>query len=132
MQPFRVHPVAEQGMDHLERRKSQRFKAAYGAFAVLGPEKSKLGQIKDISMGGLAFKYLADEARSNTSGELDIVIRQNCFRVKSIPVQTVSDFELAKENVFSTVRLRQQGVKFGELTSDQALQLEFILKHHTS
>ena len=132
MQPSMVHPAAEQHMDHRERRKSQRFKAAYGAFAVLGPENSKLGQIKDISLDGLAFKYLADEARSNNAGELDIIIRQNCFCVKSIPVQTVSDFELARENIFSTVRLRQQGVKFGELTSDQTSQLEFILKHHTS
>jgi hypothetical protein len=127
-----AQPVAEPYMNHFERRKSKRFKAAYGAYAVLGPETSKLGQIKDISMKGLSFKYLADEARSNRAGELDIIIRQNCFCVKSIPIQTVSDFELAKENPFSTVRLRQQGIQFGELTSDQASQLEFILKHHTS
>jgi hypothetical protein len=119
-------------MNHFERRKNQRFRAAYGAYAVLGPESSKLGQIKDISMGGLAFKYLADEARSNGTDELDIIIRQNSFCIKSIPIQTVSDFELARENAFSTVRLRQQGVQFGELTSYQTSQLEFILKHHTS
>ena len=125
-------PAAEQHMNNFERRKNIRFKAAQGAYAVLGPETSKLGQIKDISMGGLAFKYLADEARSNGAGELDIIIRQNCLCVKNIPVQTVSDFELARENAFSTVRLRQQGVQFVELTSDQTSQLEFILKHHTS
>jgi hypothetical protein len=119
-------------MSHFERRKSKRFKAAYGAYAVVGPETSKLGQIKDISMNGLAFKYLADEARSNGTGELDIIVHPDRFCVKSIPIDTVSDFELAKENAFSTVRLRQQGVQFGELTSDQTSQLEFILKHHTS
>ena len=125
-------PDANQHMNSFERRKNKRFKAAQGAYAVLGPETSKLGQIKDISMGGLAFKYLADEARSHGAGELDIIIRQNCFCVKNIPIQTVSDFELAKENAFSTVRLRQQGVQFADLTPDQASQLEFILKHHTS
>ena len=120
-------------MNNSDRRKTKRFKASYGAYAVLGPETSKLGQIKDISMQGLAFKYLADEARPNGGGrELDIIIHQNRFCVKSIPIQTVSDFELAKENALSTVRLRQQGVQFGNLTSDQASQLEFILKHHTS
>ena len=119
-------------MTHFERRKHKRFKADYGAYAVLGPETSKLGQIKDISMGGLAFKYLADESRSNGTGELDIIIRQNSLCVKKIPIQTVSDFELARENAFSTVRLRQQGVQFDELTPDQTSQLEFLLKHHTS
>ena len=125
-------PAAEQHMNPFERRKNQRFKAAQGAYAVLGPVTSKLGQIEDISMGGLAFKYLADEARSNGAGELDIIVRQDCLCVKSIPIQTVSDFELAKESAFSTVRLRQQGVQFSKLTSDQTSQLEFFLKHHTS
>lgn len=127
-----VHPAAKQHMNHFERRKHKRFKATQGAYAVLGPEISKLGQIKDISMGGLAFKYLADEARPNGAGELDIIIRQNSFYVKEIPIQTVSDFELARENAFSTVRLRQQGVQFSKLTSDQTSQLELFLKHHTS
>jgi hypothetical protein len=127
-----LHPAAEQPMNPFERRKHKRYKAAQGAYAVLGPETSKLGQIKDISMGGLAFKYLADEARPNGAGELDIIIRQSSFCVKKIPIQTVSDFELARENAFSTVRLRQQGVQFGKLSSDQTSQLEFFLKHHTS
>jgi hypothetical protein len=83
-------------------------------------------------MGGLAFKYLADEARSNGAGKLDIIIHQSNLYVKNLPMQTVSDFELARENAFSTVRLRQQGVQFGNLTSDQTSQLEYILKHHTS
>ncbi len=119
-------------MSHFERRKHKRFKVAQGVYAVLGPENAKLGQIKDISMGGLAFKYLADEARPNGAGELDIIIHQNGLCLKKIPIQTVSDFELARENAFSTVRLKQQGVQFGKLTSDQMSQLEFILKHHTS
>ncbi len=127
-----MHPAAGQQMNQIERRKHKRFKAAQGAYAVLGPETSKLGQIKDISLGGLAFKYLADEARPNSAGELDIIIRQNSYCIRNIPIQTVSDVELARENAFSTIRLRQQGVQFGKLTSDQTSQLEFILKHHTS
>ena len=127
-----VHPAVVRYMNHFERRKHKRFKAAQGAYAVLGPATAKLGQIKNISMGGLAFKYLADEARPNGTGKLDIIIRQNGLRIKKIPIQTVSDFELARENAFSTVRLRQQGVQFGKLTSDQISQLEFILNNHTT
>ena len=115
-----------------ERRKFQRFKVAYGAYAVAGPEAAKLGQIKDISMGGLAFNYLADEARSQRCNELDIIIRQYSMRIEHLPVKTISDFELAQQNVFSTVKLRQLGVQFGELTPDQTSQLEHLLKTHTS
>lgn len=119
-------------MNNFERRKFKRFKAAQGSYAVLGPDITKIGQINNISMGGLAFRYLADEARSNGAKELDIIIRQNFLHVKNIPIESIFDLELARENAFSTVRLRQQGVQFGELTSDQTSKLEFILKHHAS
>jgi hypothetical protein len=119
-------------MPPTDRRKFQRFKVAYGAYAVAGPEAAKLGQIKDISMGGLAFNYLADEARSQSCNELDIIIRQYSMRIEHLPVKTISDFELAQKNVFSTVKLRQLGVQFGELTPDQTSQLEHLLKTHTS
>lgn len=127
-----VPSATGQLMNPFERRKYKRFKAAPGAYAVLGTEASKLGQIKDISMGGLAFKYLADEARADDADKLDIIIRQNSFYVKYIAIRTVSDFELARENAFSTVILRQQGVQFSGLTSEQRSQLEYFLKHYTS
>ena len=48
-------------------RKYQRFKAQDGAFALLWPYFSKRGQIIDISLGGLAFRYIASEEESNAS-----------------------------------------------------------------
>jgi len=119
-------------MPSAERRKFQRYSVACGAYAVAGPEAAKLGQIKDISMGGLAFNYLADEARTHRCNQLDIIIRQYNLRIEQLPVRTISDFELAPKNVFSTVKLRQLGVQFGELTPDQTSQLEHLLKTHTS
>jgi hypothetical protein len=124
--------AAGQKMNPFERRKYKRFKAAPGTYAVLGAEASKLGQIKDISMGGLAFRYLANEARADNADKLGIVIRRNSFYVNNISIRTVSDFELARENAFSTVIVRQQGVQFSELTPEQRSQLEYILKYHTS
>lgn len=118
-------------MHRVERRSHKRYEAAYGAFAVVGPQAARLGQIKDISMSGLAFKYLAEEARSNARHEMDIIIRQNGFHIQNLPIRIISDFELNKENAFSTVKLRQQGVQFGDLTPDQTSQLEYIVKNHT-
>jgi len=115
-----------------ERRKYRRYKVTADAYAVTGPEAAKLGQIKDISMGGLAFNYLADEGRSQSCDALDIITRQCSMRIEHLPVKTISDFELAPKNVFSTVKLRQLGVQFGELTPDQRSQLQHLLKTHTS
>lgn len=132
MCPPIVPSAAGKRMNPFERRKYKRYKAAPGAYAVLGTEASKLGQIKDISMGGLAFKYLANEARTDDADKLGIIIRRNNFYVNNIGIRTVSDFELAREYAFSTVILRQQGVQFCELTSEQRSKLDYILKYHTS
>jgi hypothetical protein len=115
----------------IERRREKRLKAAGGAYAVVGPHINKLGQIKDISRGGLAFKYLATEVKPDSSDVIDVFISKNDFYMQQIPVTTVSDFELKKEDPFSTVTLRQQSVQFGELTEDQSDQLKYLLQHHT-
>ena len=60
------------------------------------------------------------------------IIRQYGMRIEQLPVKTISDFELTQKNVFSTVKLRQLGVQFGELTPNQTSQLEHLLKTHTS
>ena len=63
---------------------------------------------------------------------MDIIIRQFGMRIENLPVKTISDFELTQKNVFSTVKLRQLGVQFGVLTTDQTSQLEHLLKTHTT
>ena len=51
----------------VERRKNKRYKAVEGAYAAISPNSHKLGQIIDISMGGLAFKYIdTNNGDSNT------------------------------------------------------------------
>ena len=42
----------------IERRRHKRYKAVEGAYAAISPHSHKLGQVIDISMGGLSFKYI--------------------------------------------------------------------------
>ena len=114
-----------------ERRKEKRYKVASGAYAVVGSKSNKLGQINDISSSGLAFKYLADETNSDGARLMDVFVKNHNFRLKDIPIKTVYDVELAKENPCSTVLLRQQSVLFGDLTEEQTSKLMHLLQYHT-
>ncbi len=52
----------------VERRRNKRYKAVEGAYAAISPNSHKLGQITDISMGGLSFKYF-DTSNNDTEAE---------------------------------------------------------------
>jgi len=114
-----------------ERRKQKRFKAAKGAFAAVRQKSNQLGQIKDISFGGLAFTYLANEGAINGARALDIFVTKHRLYIKDIPFQLVRDNQVEKESPFSTVPVRQQGVRFGELSREQRDQLIQLMQYHT-
>ena len=118
-------------IDNKERRKQKRFKAVNGAFAAVRQKSNQLGQIKDISFSGLAFTYLANEGAINGARALDIFVTKHRLYIKDIPFQLVRDSLVEKESPFSTVPVRQQGVRFGKLSSKQHTQLEHLLQYHT-
>jgi hypothetical protein len=115
----------------IERRKEKRYRVAGGAYAVMGEKPNRLGQIDNISSSGLAFKYLANEANSDGAQLMDVFISNETFHMKDIPIKTIYDVELAKEDPCSTVLLRQQSVRFGELNNDQYSKLMHLLQYHT-
>jgi hypothetical protein len=115
---------------HAERRKHKRFQALNGAFVALGPYSLKLGQIVNMSMGGLAFRYIGSREPSRMKTKSKIFI-DNGFCVDDVPLETVSDCE-AKQSSFASLVMRQTGVQFGELTHDQKSQLEFFIHNHTA
>jgi hypothetical protein len=122
-----------------ERRQHKRFQVHDGAFAVLRPRSDILGQvidivgeIVDISQGGLMFRYIAGENRSHRPFELDIVLAGDDFRLDKIPFRAVSDMELAGEWSFSPTTVRRQGVQFGVLTDAQKAQLQYFLKNYAT
>ncbi len=116
----------------IERRQLNRFNAQDGAFAVARNHVSKLGQIMNVSMRGLAFKYIANGKQSNGLFELDIFLSGHGIHLKNIPSKTVSDFEMKSDFPFSSIRMRQCCVQFGELTRIHISQLEDFIQNHTA
>ena len=116
---------------HTDRRKDTRFSAKTGAFIVLRPDYTKLGQIIDVSAGGLAFRYMASEKSTIHSAEMDIFIGNNGFHLARIPFETVSDVETGHDSPFSSITMRRSSVKFGRLTDSQMAELTHFIQNYT-
>jgi hypothetical protein len=120
-------------MEHrTDQRRFRRLNAQEGAFALLKNHTSRVGQIINVSRGGLAFKYLADEIPPAEGWELDVFLAGRRFLWKGVPHITILDIEMAPEVPFSTVRMRRRAVAFQNLTDEHALRLEYLLDHGTN
>ena len=68
-----------------ERRKFTRFLVPENVYAALGPSFSKVGRIKDISIGGLAMEYITDGDSDLKTSHVDIFIRGEEFYLSKLP-----------------------------------------------
>jgi hypothetical protein len=114
----------------VERRTHKRFQVPIGVFVAFGPAHSRLGEIIDISIGGLSFRYLATEHPSSASSTLDIFLTDRDFYLNDVPFDTVSDFG-TYQVPFVPVTMRRSGVRFGGLTNNQISQIEYFIQHFT-
>ena len=115
-----------------ERRFYERFQVQQGVYALLKNGSSKLGQIKNISKGGLAFMYINDGDQIQGETEVDIFLSGHGFILKGIPCKKISDIHVDNFVPFSTFEMRQLGVQFGEVSMLQLDNLAaFIEKYST-
>jgi len=115
----------------IEKRRHKRFRSKESAYAAFGNHAMKIGHIVDISMGGLAFHYIADGDQINGACELEIYLAHNGFHMSEVPFNTVSDFMLPSEFPISTIVMRRRGVQFGELSEQQVSQLGYLIQNYT-
>ena len=115
-------------MSTFEKRRQVRYEAMDGAIVALNPKAEILGQMIDIGLGGLSFRYIESVTDPAPSTELVILLNKPRFFMDRIPYRMVTDHELPNEFIFSAVPVRRMGVEFGDLTEAQRAQLEdFIL-----
>ncbi|MBU0988524.1 MAG: hypothetical protein KKH68_14835 [Proteobacteria bacterium] len=116
----------------VDRRRHKRFKAREGAFAVPKSDANKLGRIKNVSQGGLAFQYTAREDYFEGFTEMDIFLSDDRFYMQQVPVRTILDFEVDNKTPLNSLRLRQRNIQFGDMIPIQKFQLYYFLQHHTT
>jgi PilZ domain len=115
----------------IERRSHERYQVQQGIYALLKNGASKLGQIINISAGGLAFMYINHEERIGEPVEVDIFISGNGYFLKGIPCKKISDIHVDNFVPFSTFEMRQLGIQFGSMNNGQAAQLDSFIKEYT-
>jgi hypothetical protein len=116
----------------VERRHAKRFRLRDNGIALLtppGPYSTIVGHILDISTGGLSFRYVSDVALGDKASEVTLTSTENKTYLRRLPVRTVSDFEIAKVP-FGIMSPRRYGLKFGQLTEEQASGLRRFIGQH--
>jgi len=112
-----------------ERRRHERYLAERHAITMLWPASSIVGRVVDISMDGLAFRYLASEQPQDGSSDIEIILPQDSFSSGLLPFRTVSDQKTP--GFFSTLigkQARRQSVQFGELNDLQRANLACFIE----
>ena len=113
------------------RRKRERYKAKEGIFVEIKDSVVKMGQILDVSKGGLAFHYIDIGKRPKKSFELEILVKNNGFHLEDLQLKTITDLAADSEFSFSYIPLRRRGGQFNNLSQHQIFKLEYFIMHHT-
>ncbi len=116
-----------------DRRKNKRYKVDNGVFALLGQKTTKLGQVIDISQGGLSFFHKDSEKKTKEQTSIAIIFDKKKTEKNSIPfkfdVMIVSNKNINnKKNSFLTKK--RCGIKFTNLTYYRETWLKDFIQNH--
>lgn len=118
-----------------EQRIHNRFTPKANAFAALGRKYTKVGKIKDISIGGLAFEYIAVEEFNKDESQLDIFLVGTEFHLYRVPCRVIYNIDIHVPKINNSLvemyTTKRCGVQFRELNKDLKILLDFFLKSHT-
>ena len=118
-----------------EQRKNIRFLAQDNIIVVLRNDLTKIGEVKDISKGGLSFEHIYE---GDSEGELSrktLFLWANEFSMSKVPCKVIYDILMPTPEEYESLAIRfitrRCGVEFEALIEDQMAQLDFFLKTYT-
>ena len=115
----------------IDKRKFNRFPLQDYGFAIFRPSSKIVGQIRDVSRGGLSFRYANIHKNQLTSSQLDIFILSSGFYIDKMPFRMVSERNVDIELPDNSTSMNQCGVAFDGLTHIQENQLDYLIKTYT-
>ena len=119
-----------------EKRKYNRFMARPDTYAAMGPHFIKVGKVRQISIGGLAFEYICTtENPDRYSTRVTVFLCEDEFFLPDIPCRVISDLpnvSLDKNPMFDSIYVVNRcAVQFKNITEDQQRSLEYLIERHT-
>jgi len=118
-----------------DRRIVQRLRAHDGALAALSPDSGRVGQIQNISLSGLAFRYIAEdspEADLQQTVTLQILFAGEGVWLEGVPAKWIADVDIPPDTSFSGLPLRQTSLQFLSLTEEQQSRLKEFIRRYTN
>jgi len=138
----------------IERRRHKRFSAKEKTFAFIRSQNSgldginqmsmgeiacavykskpvKIGQVIDMSQGGLSFDCVDGAGSDNERFFMDILSADDKFHMSRIKFKTVRETRIKEAPSLNPITVKKQGVQFVELTFKQISKLEDFLRNHT-
>jgi hypothetical protein len=114
-----------------ERRAHRRFLPVETAYAALGAEFSKVGKIKDFSLGGLSFEYFDSKTPNSVNYTVDIFIVDESFHMHNIRCKVVYDVSIDDQFKADGILAKKRcGVEFTVPSNDQKKEFGFFLSHY--
>ncbi|MFK5952271.1 MAG: PilZ domain-containing protein [Desulfobacterium sp.] len=107
-----------------ERRRHERVAVKQGSYAAISPNSFKIGQIKNISRGGLLFSYIDTENPPIDQVENHLFLSSSNAYVSKLPFKTISDRPVDRCEENNTPSMRERGIEFGALTLIQMMIID--------
>ena len=118
-----------------EQRAHERHHVKEGAFVVIKKQhdtKLTVGQIIDISNGGLSLKYLAESEQIKGNHKLDVYFSGCGLQIKDVSFKTIRDFGLESSFPFSSIVVRRGCIQFQHLEHEHKNQLDNFIQTYTN
>lgn len=118
-----------------EQRKNIRFLVENNVIAALRNGFTKIGKVKDISIGGFSFEHIYDENSNWESSKKDVFLWVNEFSMSKVPCRIVYEIPVHTPPEYASLPIhfmaRRCGAQFEPLSEVQITQLDFFLKNFT-
>jgi len=113
-------------MVKFDRREYERYEAKEGFFAGAYPN---VGQIVNVSMGGLAYNYMGMATPQEDEGEM-VICGDDCLCIDDLTCKVLSDTVVSNGTSFSKFVTRQRRLQFVDMTPEQKVTLENFIRQN--
>ncbi len=114
-----------------DKRQHIRYRVKDHVYVSLRSEtEEEVGQILDISKGGLSLHYLETFEKKRAYTDLGIFSSME-LAVERIAFRSVSDIKLVGEPKLNGPKLRRYSLQFENLTSEQETKLDYFISNYT-